>query len=182
MWVRLAGESARLLTCYDRHLVEAAPNPLVDLVIVNYRSYEELTRCLASLERDRRRLGRITVVDHDSDPGAAACISARFPWIELVQRASNEGFATGVNRGVACGSAAYLLLLNPDCVADGDAIDRLLAFAAARRDVAVVGPRILNPDGSVQGSASRSLSRGRRHRSGSPLFSALVSAGWSSAR
>ena len=150
-----AGQSARPLTCYDRHLVVAARNPLVDLVIVNYRSYEELTRCLTALECSHRRLGRITVVDHDSDPSAAAGISARFPWVELLQQSSNEGFATGVNRGVACGGAEYLLLLNPDCVADGEAIDRLVAFAAERRDVAVVGPRILNPDGTVQGSARR---------------------------
>ena len=130
----------------------AAP---VDLVIVNYRSYEELTRCLASLEDARPRLGRITIVDHDSDHAAAADIAARFRWVELVQRASNEGFATGVNRGVAYGRAEYLLLLNPDCVAGGEAIDRLVAFAAERREVAVVGPRILNPDGTVQGSARR---------------------------
>ena len=152
---RLAGEPARLLTCYDQPLVEAAHKPLVDLVIVNYRSYEELTRCLASLERSHRKLGRITVVDHDSNSSAAAGISARFPWVELLQRAGNEGFATGVNRGVACGGGEYLLLLNPDCVADGEAIDRLLAFAAQRRDVGVIGPRILNPDGTVQGSARR---------------------------
>ena len=99
---RLAGEPARLLTCYDQPLVEAAHKPLVDLVIVNYRSYEELTRCLASLERSHRKLGRITVVDHDSNSSAAAGISARFPWVELLQRAGNEGFATGVNRGVSC--------------------------------------------------------------------------------
>lgn len=128
---------------------------LVDLVIVNYRSYEELSRCLASLEPTRRALGRVTVVDHDSNLTAAAGISARFPWIELVGRATNEGFATGVNLGAARGRAEYVLLLNPDCVADGEALERLVSFAAEQHNVAVVGPRILNPDGTVQGSARR---------------------------
>jgi GT2 family glycosyltransferase len=127
----------------------------VDLVIVNYRSYEELTRCLGSLECARQALGQVTVVDHDSNLAAAAGILARFPWVEVLQRATNEGFATGVNLGVARGRAEYVLLLNPDCVADGDAIDRLIAFAAGRRHVAVVGPRVLNADGTVQGSARR---------------------------
>src|SRR4029453_11561596 len=107
-------------------------------VIVNYRSYEDLSRCLASLEHARRTLGRVTVVDHDSNLPAAADISVRFPWIELVQRETNEGFATGVNLGVARGRAEYVLLLNPDCVAHGDAIERLVSFAREDRTVAVV--------------------------------------------
>ena len=135
--------------------MEAAHSSLVDLVIVNYRSYEELGRCLAALEPDRRPLARVIVVDHESDKAAAAAISARFPWVDLVQRANNEGFATGVNLGVARGQATFVLLLNPDCVAAAGAIEQLVTFAKRRRDVAVIGPRILNPDGSVQGSARR---------------------------
>lgn len=135
--------------------MEVSVKPSVDLVIVNYRSYEELTRCLASLEPDRGDLARAIVVDHESDRRAAAAIAARFPWVDLVERSTNEGFATGVNLGAARGGAAFLLLLNPDCVADGQAIRRLLAFLESQPDAAVVGPRILNPDGSVQGTARR---------------------------
>jgi GT2 family glycosyltransferase len=46
--------------------------------------------------------------------------------------------------------------VNPDCVvADEAAIEQLVACASGRRDLAVIGPRILNPDGTVQGSARR---------------------------
>ena len=135
--------------------MEVLPSPLVDLVIVNYRSYQELTRCLLSLESHHRALARVVVVDHESDARAAAAVSTSFPWIELLQRPTNEGFATGVNRGVACGQAPFVLLLNPDCVADGAAIEQLVAGATGRPEVAVIGPRILNPDGTVQGSARR---------------------------
>ena len=89
--------------------VEAAPNPLVDLVIVNYRSYEELTRCLASLERSHAGSSGASpssITTRISRPPPASV--SRFPWVELFQRASNEGFATGVNRGVACGGGDYL--------------------------------------------------------------------------
>jgi GT2 family glycosyltransferase len=124
-------------------------------VIVNYRSYEELTRCLASLEPSRGVLNRVTVVDHESDVAAAARVSSRFPWVTMVERTANEGFATGVNLGVRSSSAPFLLLLNPDCVADGEAIAGLVTFAESAPDAAVIGPRILNADGSVQGSARR---------------------------
>jgi GT2 family glycosyltransferase len=124
-------------------------------VIVNYRSYEELTRCLASLEPSRDVLSRVTVVDHESNLAAAARVSSRFPWVTMVERTANEGFATGVNLGVRGSSAPFLVLLNPDCVAGGEAIAGLVKFAQSAPDAAVVGPRILNADGSVQGSARR---------------------------
>jgi GT2 family glycosyltransferase len=135
--------------------VQASSRPPVDLVIVNYRSYEELTRCLASLEPSRGVLNQVTVVDHESDLAAAARVSQRFPWVTMVERTTNEGFATGVNLGVRGSSAPFLLLLNPDCVADGEAIAGLVTFAESRPEAAVIGPRILNADGSVQGSARR---------------------------
>jgi GT2 family glycosyltransferase len=135
--------------------VEASSPAAVDVVIVNYRSYEELNRCLASLERSRTGLNEVVVVDHESDEHAAADITARFPWARLVERSINEGFATGVNWGARLTSAPFLLLLNPDCVVRQDAIARLTAYAATRPDAAVVGPCILNADGSVQGSARR---------------------------
>ena len=130
----------------------AAP---VDLVVVNYRSYEELNRCLASLESARAGFGHATVVDHEADLTRAAAVAARFPWVEVIERQTNEGFAAGVNLGARRGRAPFLLFFNPDCVGNESAIAGLVAFARARPDAAVIGPRILNLDRTVQGSARR---------------------------
>jgi GT2 family glycosyltransferase len=136
-------------------LVEAALNLPVDLVIVNYRSYEELSRCLTCLDPARGAVARVTVIDHESDPAAAACIRAEHPWVDFVGRDTNEGFASGVNLGARRGSSPFLLLLNPDCVAGHEAIEQLVRYGVTRTDAAVIGPRILNPDESIQGSARR---------------------------
>jgi hypothetical protein len=140
---------------YHRLLVADRAAHLVDVVIVNYRSYDELARCLESLSSNQPAVGRVVVIDHESNLSAAARISARFPDAEIVERSTNEGFATGVNLGARLTSAPFLLLLNPDCVVEANAIDRLLAYAQERPDAAVIGPRIVNPDGSLQGSARR---------------------------
>ena len=129
--------------------------PPVDVVIVNYRSYDELARCLASLERGRERLGQVVIVDHESDMEAASRISARFPWAEVIERSTNEGFATGVNLGTRVTRAPFFLLLNPDCVARTEAITQTMAYMLTRPDAGIVGPRIMNADGTVQGSARR---------------------------
>lgn len=132
------------------------PQPgCVDVVIVNYRSYDELSRCLAGLEGNRSVIASVTVVDHESNLDAAARIAGRFQWARLLERSTNEGFATGVNLGAGTGRAPFLLLLNPDCVVRGDAIGRLAEYAVTRADAGVVGPCILNADGTVQGSARR---------------------------
>ena len=124
-------------------------------MIVNYRSYDELTRCLTSLEPWQSVFAAVTIIDHESDLEAAERVGRRFPWVTLVERSTNEGFAIGVNLGARNSKAPFLLLLNPDCVAGGEAIAGLVAFAQTRSDAAVVGPRILNSDGTVQGSARR---------------------------
>lgn len=135
--------------------MQESSGPAVDLVIVNYRSYDELTRCLSSLESSRASFNHVTVVDHDSERRAAERVRARFPWVTLVERSTNDGFATGVNLGVRRSTSPFLLLLNPDCVASGAAIDGLVRFANDHPDAAIIGPRILDADGSVQGSARR---------------------------
>ena len=129
--------------------------PPVDLVIVNYRSYEELSRCLSSLEPLRSSFATVTVVDQESDSAAAAAVARAFPWAVVLERRTNDGFAKGINAGAASGHAPFLLLLNPDCVAGSDFVTRLVDFAAGQAKAAIVGPRILNADGTIQGSARR---------------------------
>jgi GT2 family glycosyltransferase len=135
--------------------VQVPSRPPVDLVIVNYRSYEELSRCLSSLEPLRSSFAAVTVVDQESDSAAAAAVAAAFPWAVVLERRTNDGFAKGINAGAALGHAPFLLLLNPDCVAGSDFVTRLVDFAAGQAKAAIVGPRILNADGTIQGSARR---------------------------
>jgi GT2 family glycosyltransferase len=147
--------------------MEDYPAAPVDIVIVNYRSYDELSRCLASLESTRAEFGTLVVVDHESDLRAASRIMRGFPWIQLVERSTNEGFATGVNIGVRATRAPFVLLVNPDCVMKPGAITALRQAALDRPRVGIIGPRIFNADGTVQGSARRfpSLTTGIAGRS-----------------
>lgn len=125
------------------------------VVIVNYRSYDELSRCAASLESHRGHLDDAVVIDHESNLAAAERIMSRFGWLRVVERSTNEGFAAGVNLGAKLTRAPFLLLLNPDCVVTADAIASLIEYASRHPDAGVTGPRIVNADGSVQGSARR---------------------------
>jgi N-acetylglucosaminyl-diphospho-decaprenol L-rhamnosyltransferase len=91
------------------------------------------------------------VVDHGSTDGTRELVRTRFPEAILVEQ-ENRGLGAGWNAGMSRGVAEYVLLLNADAWLVGDALERLVAFADSRPDVAYVGPRLLNPDGSLQRS------------------------------
>jgi GT2 family glycosyltransferase len=125
------------------------------VLIVNYRAYHALTACLASLAPYLRPADEVIVVDYQSDRAALSDAADGRPQVSTLPRSDNLGFAAGVNLAAARTRAPFLLLLNPDTLVDGPLIDTLERFMAADAAVGVVGPRVLNADGSVQRSARR---------------------------
>jgi N-acetylglucosaminyl-diphospho-decaprenol L-rhamnosyltransferase len=119
----------------------------VAVVVVTYDSLPWIERSLESV-----RGVPTVVVDHGSSDGTPAFVRERFPEVTLVE-AENRGLAAGWNRGLEeAPDSRYALLLNADAwMADGS-LTRLVEFADARPRAAVVGPRLSNPDGSLQRS------------------------------
>ncbi len=129
---------------------------MLSVLIVNWNVRELLRECLRSIERGRGDLEvEVIVVDSASSDGSAAMVAAEFPWVTLLPQGENVGFPRGNNIALAHARGDYLLLLNPDTVVLGDALPALVAYLQAHPDVGVVGPQLLNPDGSVQSSRRR---------------------------
>jgi GT2 family glycosyltransferase len=78
-------------------------------------------------------------------------VRSRFPEARLIEE-GNTGLGAGSNTGMRVASGDYFLLLNSDAWAVGDAVERLVAFAEEHPEAAVIGPKLLNPDGSLQRS------------------------------
>ena len=116
------------------------------VVVVTFNALPWVERCLESV-----RGVESVVVDHGSTDGTAAHVRERFPEVEVVEE-ENLGLAHGWNTGVARTSGRYVLLLNADAWLDEGALEALVAFADTHPRAAVVGPRLRNPDGSLQRS------------------------------
>lgn len=128
----------------------------VAVLIVNYRAYPALARCLASLMPWLGPDDEVAVVDWVSDAVALDPIRLRFSSVRWVPRHDNRGFAAGVNLAAAAATTApTLLLLNPDSVVDGPVVRGLERWLADHPRCAVAGPRVLDADGQVQASARR---------------------------
>jgi N-acetylglucosaminyl-diphospho-decaprenol L-rhamnosyltransferase len=119
------------------------------VVTVLHDSAPELPRLLASIEAHLHPRPQIVAVDSgSSDDGARVAADAG---AEVVVMQGNPGFGAASNAGVAAARHPVTVLLNPDCELP-DAGLAALAAAAAQRDALLV-PRLLGPDGSVQRSA-----------------------------
>jgi len=97
----------------------------------------------------------VIVVDSASADGSAGMVRERYPWVHLLAEPENIGFTRGNNAGLAQARGRCLMLLNPDTVVHGDALNRLVAALDADPAVGIVGPRVLNADGSTQSTRRR---------------------------
>lgn len=127
----------------------------VAVLIVNYRAYEALDRCLESLRRFSNDDDEVVVVDWESDAPLREALEVKHPWVRFLPSAANRGFSVGVNQAANATTAPILLLLNPDTEVQGPIVRTLAAWLEAHPAAGVVGPRVLNTDGTIQPSARR---------------------------
>ncbi len=128
---------------------------ILSVCIVNWNTREHLARALESLTCGGLEHPEVIVVDNSSQDGSAAMVKERFPGVRLLENQENLGFSHANNQALRAAQGKYLLLLNPDCIVQADALRRLVEFLEATPEAGVVGPRLLNADGSLQFSCRR---------------------------
>lgn len=97
----------------------------------------------------------VIVVDSGSTDGSAARVQADYPWVRLLAQTENVGFTRGNNLGLAASEGRCLLLLNPDTIIHGTALNVLINTLDTHPDAGIVGPHVLNADGTTQSTRRR---------------------------
>ena len=127
----------------------------LSIVIVNWNTRDLLRDCLASVQKGVNALAvEILVVDNASADGSADMVRDEFPGVQLIESARNLGFAAGNNVALKRARGRYVMLLNTDTLVHGAVLSEAVAWLDAHPEVGVIGPRVLNSDGSVQPSCS----------------------------
>jgi GT2 family glycosyltransferase len=128
----------------------------VTVVIVNWNAGATLRACLSALFAS---VGdpppQVILVDNASTDGSESGIASEYPALQVIQNATNVGFARAVNQGLRAARGDFALIMNPDVILRPSALPRLMEFMTTHLHASVAGPRLLNPDGTVQGSARR---------------------------
>ena len=129
---------------------------VLSIVIVSWNVSDLLNACLASIYEHKGELDiEVIVVDSASADDSVYMVESTFPQVKLLAQKENVGFPRGNNIGMAEATGRYLMLLNPDTVVVGDALQQLVRFLDEHPDVGVVGPQLRFGDGTIQSSRRR---------------------------
>jgi N-acetylglucosaminyl-diphospho-decaprenol L-rhamnosyltransferase len=120
----------------------------VSIVIASHNTRADLSRALTLIGDGYERI----VVDTGSADGSQELVRAGFPHVRLVELDHNPGYGGALNEGIALASGEYLILMNGDAWPLPQAVERLIEFAGRESRAGIVGPRLLNPDGTLQPS------------------------------
>jgi GT2 family glycosyltransferase len=123
----------------------------LSILIVNYKNSATLPDCLDSVYKTTDGLNfEVIVVDNGSKDKGLKTVQEKFPKIRWIQNNANQGFAKANNQAALVSKGKTLLFLNPDTQLTNNATKAMIAQLKQDSLTGVVGPKVLNPDGSLQ--------------------------------
>lgn len=122
----------------------------IAVVIVNYNTREHLRACLATVLSETP--SEVVVVDNASSDGSVEMVQADYPDVVLHANKTNVGYGAAANQAIASCAAKYILLLNADTLLQSGALRALSTYLDLHPPAAIVGPRLVNPQGKQQPS------------------------------
>lgn len=123
------------------------------IILVNWNTGALLRDCLHTVAACTGDLRLETVVvDNGSTDGSLVMLEREFPGVAVIANAANRGFAAANNQGLAVARGRHVLLLNTDTLVKGDVLPAAVAWLDAHPGAGVLGPSVLNADGTVQDS------------------------------
>ncbi len=130
---------------------------MISIIIVSYNQKKLLKQCIDNIfKSDIKNNFEIIIVDNDSKDNTRKYLqSINDKRVSVILNKDNLGYAKANNQGIKRARGEYILLLNPDVIIYPNSVEVLAQFLKTHKNVAMVGPRLLNVDGSVQGSCCR---------------------------
>lgn len=130
--------------------------PFVSVIIVSYNTVDLTRQCLKAAESALKDVSaEIMVVDNASVDGSVEMVRSEFPQTKLIVNTGNVGFGAANNQAMRQARGEYFLLLNSDAILYTGAVKAMLQTMSQHQQAAVVAPRLLNRDGSLQRSCWR---------------------------
>ena len=132
------------------------------IVTVTYSPGEYLGRFIDSIPTAVSQKARVVLADNGSTDGVPERTAEQYEWVEFLDTGGNLGYGGGMNAGANALrpmreaeeiDTEYLLLVNPDVEFNAGSIDKLIACARRWDKAGSVGPKIVEPDGTIYPSA-----------------------------
>ncbi len=125
----------------------------LSICIVSWNVKELLRDCLISIRAANPDLScELLVVENDSWDGSGVMVRDEFPEVTLIKNRVNRGFAAACNQAIEKSRGRYIVLLNPDTRVRDGSLEERVRFLDQHPSAGGGGPKLLNPDGSLQPS------------------------------
>lgn len=122
----------------------------VTVVMVTFQS----AHCVAALAEPLAAFPHVIIVDNASSDDTIKAFRSRIPQAHIIANDQNLGFGAANNKGFAAAQTEFVLLLNPDCIIDAQAVKALIACADCYPSASAVGPQLIDRNGSPDKSYS----------------------------
>ncbi|GAB3797939.1 glycosyltransferase family 2 protein [Spirosoma humi] len=124
-------------------------SPELSIIIVSYSSLDDLKRCLPTIYHQPTSVEfELIIVDNHGNDGVAEWLPQVHPSAIFIKNPTNSGYAGGNNLGLAQARGQWVLFLNPDTELTPDFLRRLMA-TARQHPTALITPKLLNPNGTI---------------------------------
>jgi GT2 family glycosyltransferase len=150
----------------------------LSIVILNYKQKGLVRQCIKGIVSAQPKLDyEIIVVDNNSGDGCLAMVNnfvnqlnvqndfqkkhlpikpdIVIPEMITIQSPTNDGFSAGNNLGIKRARGEYIMILNPDIAIVPDVLEKMCQYMKANPKIGILGPKLINPDGSAQYSCRR---------------------------
>jgi hypothetical protein len=118
------------------------------VIILTWNSQKVVDACLSSLQQGLTAYSfEVIVIDNGSHDQTLTILRERYPWVRLVRNRVNRGVAPARNQGIRLAQGEYIIILDDDTVTQPGALDRLVAYMEAHKEVGLCGPQLLDFDG-----------------------------------
>ena len=132
--------------------------PVLSIIIVAYRSRNEIGPCLASLPGTLGGRGvEVVVVDNSPGDGTGELVWRDFPHVCYLAPGENLGFGRANNLGYRHTSGECVLFLNPDTIGNAAALAHCVARVRAEPALGLFSPRLVLANGTMDLACRRSI-------------------------
>ena len=124
-------------------------NPLLSIVILNNSRRDDVIPCLNSLYASKYKNFKVIIADNASTDDSVAIIRRDFPQAQVIDLASNLGYAGNNNIGIRAAleqGAEWIFLLNDDTILDPNCLSYLMETAESDPSVGILGPLVYHYD------------------------------------
>ena len=125
-------------------------------IIVNYQQSESLKGCLNSIYQTIQEIDfEVIIIDNSQEDLGLQSLKENYPKVQIVYNPTNVGFSKANNQAAKIARGKFLFILNPDTILKEQAINSMFKHIRSNLEIGVLGPKVLNPDGSLQYSCRR---------------------------